>query len=62
MAAPINAARGVDLSHAKLTPDKVSAIRIRARMGVCQRKMAGQYGVHRNTIWAAVNYANWWHQ
>jgi predicted DNA-binding protein (UPF0251 family) len=58
---PINPARGIELPHAKLTPEKVAAIRIRASMGVSQRKMAKQYGVHHNTIWAAVNYANWWH-
>jgi hypothetical protein len=61
MAAPINAARGVELPHAKLTPDKVASIRILATMGVCQIKMSAQYGVHGNTIWA-FNYANWWHQ
>lgn len=61
MAEPINPARGNELPHAKLSPEKVAAIRIRAGMGVCQRKMAREYGVHRNTIWAAVNYGNWWH-
>jgi predicted DNA-binding protein (UPF0251 family) len=61
MPAPINPARGTELPHAKLTPERVAAIRIRASMGVSQRKMAKEYGVHPNTIWAAVNYANWWH-
>lgn len=61
MSAPINPARGVELPHAKLTPEKVAAIRIRANMGVSQRKMAKEYGVHRNTINRAVLYENWWH-
>ena len=61
MAAPINQARGTDLPHAKLTPERVAAIRMRASMGVSQRKMAIEYGVHHNTIWAVVNYASWWH-
>lgn len=61
MPAPHNPARGTGLQHAKLTRDKVDAIRIRAAMGVSQRLMARQYGVHRNTINRAVLYANWWH-
>lgn len=61
MPAPINPARGVELPHAKLTPDKVAVIRIRASMGVSQRKMAKEYGVHVNTINRAVLYENWWH-
>jgi predicted DNA-binding protein (UPF0251 family) len=61
MAAPINAARGTELPHAKLTPEKVASIRMRASMGVSQRKMAKEYGVHYNTINRAVLYENWWH-
>lgn len=61
MPAPINPARGVELPHAKLTPEKVAVIRIRASMGVSQRKMAKEYGVHHNTINRAISYENWWH-
>lgn len=61
MPAPINPARGAELPHAKLTPEKVAVIRIRASMGVSQRKMAKEYGVHHNTINRAVLYENWWH-
>ena len=61
MAEPINPARGNELPQAKLSPEKVAAIRIRAGMGVCQRKMAREYGVHRNTINRAVLHENWWH-
>ena len=61
MPAPINPARGIELPHAKLTPEKVAAIRIRASMGVSQRKMAKEYGVHVNTINRAVLHENWWH-
>ena len=61
MATPINAARGTDLPHAKLTPEKVTSIRMRASMGVSQRKMAKEYGAHYNTINRAVLHENWWH-
>lgn len=61
MPAPTNPARGTQLPHAKLTPEKVAAIRIRASMGVSRRKMAKEYGVHHNTINRAVLYENWWH-
>jgi predicted DNA-binding protein (UPF0251 family) len=61
MPAPITPARGNELPQSKLTRDKVAAIRVRAAMGVSQLKMAGEYGVHRNTINRAVLYENWWH-
>ena len=61
MAAPINPARGIELPHAKLTKEKVATIRIRASMGVSQRLMARQYGVHHNAINRVVLYGNWWH-
>ena len=61
MPAPITPARGVELPHAKLTPEKVAAIRVRASIGVSQRKMAKEHGVHHNTINRAVLYENWWH-
>lgn len=61
MPAPINPARGTECPHAKLSREKVEAIRVRASMGVSQRLMAKQYRVHPNTINRAVLYENWWH-
>lgn len=55
------AAMGNELPHAKLTKEKAEAIRVRFSMGVSQRKMAAQYGVHVNTIHRVCTYANWWH-
>lgn len=61
MPAPNNPARGTELPHAKLDKKKVDAIRVRASMGVRQRKLAAEYGVHVNTISRVVSYQNWWH-
>lgn len=61
MPAPITPARGAELPQAKLDRRKVENIRVRAAMGVSQRLMAEQYGVHYNCIWMAVNHGTWWH-
>lgn len=61
MASPINPARGTECPHAKLTREKVDAIRVRAGMGVSQLALAKYYGVHRNTINRVISYQNWWH-
>lgn len=61
MATPRNPARGNELPHAKLSREKVAAIRARYEMGVTQRRLAECYGVHVNTIHRVVNYQNWWH-
>jgi len=62
MAAANNPARGNELPHAKLTPEIVAEMRIRASMGVTHYRMAKQYRVHINTVQRAVSYQNWWHK
>jgi len=42
-----------------LTGEQVRDIRVRAGMGVSQKLMAAQYGVHKNTINRVVNYWSW---
>lgn len=45
--------------HAVLTPEKVRAIRKKYEAGgISQYKLADEYGVHRSTIWHAIN-SNW---
>lgn len=55
------AARGSRLPQAKLTEQKVAAIRTRNRMGVPRHRLAAEYGVHLRTIDKACSYESWAH-
>lgn len=54
--------RAYEFAHrtpVKLNESQVTAIRVRASMGVPHEKMASQYGVHRNTIARIAAYESW---
>lgn len=58
--AKAHAARGNALPHAKLTPDRVRAIRSNPG-GLTARQLAEEHGVHYRTIEKVRGYETWGH-
>lgn len=55
-----SAKRGVELPHAKLTPETVAYVRSNPK-GLPRWKLAEQLGVHIRTVEKAARYESWSH-
>lgn len=53
--------RGSNHAHAKLTEEKVKALRDEAKGGISQRKLANKYDLNRKTVFSIVHNMTWRH-
>ncbi len=53
--------RGVENGNAKLSVERVRAIRRLATEGVTVRALAGLFGIGKTTAWQVIVYATWRH-